>query len=56
MSQTTFVPLCVISYSIFITYNLGIISTSNSRLDKLRYEDTIAFVKDKEYFIKVRRM
>ena len=49
MSQTIFVPLCVINYFILIIYNLEIISISKSKLDKLRCEDNIAFVKDKEY-------
>ena len=49
MSQTIFVALCVINYFILITYNLGIISISKSKLDKLRCEESIAFVKDKKY-------
>ena len=43
MSQTIFVPFCVINYFILITYDLGIISLSNSKIDKARYEGEHCF-------------
>ena len=43
MPQTIFVPFCVINYFILITYDLGIISLSNSKIDKARYEGEHCF-------------
>lgn len=51
MSQTIFVPLCVINYFILITYDLGIISISNSKIDKLRYEGEHCFCKRQELLL-----